>query len=114
MYDKGYYLYLQSPLWRENRRKAEKKRGKVCILGKEKGGIEWHHLTYEFIWTTDDYDYIIPVCRTHHHRLHFHIRNGQKIPLVPSDLQKRYRVMRLWFLIGRWRPSDFFSIFGRF
>jgi len=79
--------YLQSPLWKQIRKKALDKYGEVCFKCKERG-TDVHHLTYERAGGNELIEDLQVLCRGCHEAIHAVERANQK-QLQIQRAQKR-------------------------
>lgn len=68
----GYNQYLKTPLWKYNRKKAEKVKNNRCVICKKRSNLHTHHLTYENVGFEKEEDlcYLCELC-------HYEVHKGQ-------------------------------------
>lgn len=109
-----YLDYLQSLLWQQNKRFVGNKQKWICGIPHCQRWIDdFHHLTYEFIYTKEDRYHIVGLCHTHHMLCHTAWFGLVRVPLTPQELKKRYKTIcnRAY---GSWRPSYFLNWLFRY
>ena len=81
---KAYRYYLESEAWAKKKEKARVYHGNKCASCGSEEEVQFHHITYKRVGGNERMTDLIPLCRTHHERLHMMINKFLKTKKIWS------------------------------
>jgi hypothetical protein len=103
--------YLASDWWEKVKQKAWQRGSKCCEICGKRYHLRPHHLSYDRIYTDDEYLDVYYVCTTHHWLCHWSWLGMYQIPLKRRDLTRRFLQLKRQQWWRRLRPSDVINWF---